>query len=224
MTSSQAESSPRPPKISSAWSQKQSTSAGSNCVPRRSVATATAAAVPPDVVEDLDVVGEVHQAHRRSDVIGARPAGHALAVPALEGLEQRGAHLLAEPELVGEVARRLAVLLHHALHRTARRREEVPDHADATHRRPATAEVARHEHAHGHRGQVSVVGVGVELLLLAEEDRDVARIGGTADPGEQGGVVGGRPHGRVDPDRVGQAHGDDGLAQHPLDRTTHPQV
>ena len=90
MTSSHAESSSSPRRISSAWSQKQSTRSGSNCVPRRSVATATAAAGAARVVEGLDVVGEVHQADRRRHLVGAGPAGHALAVPALERLDAAG--------------------------------------------------------------------------------------------------------------------------------------
>ena len=85
------------------------------------------------------------------------PARDALAVPPLERLDERRAHLVAELEPTGELARRLAVRLHHLLHRAAGGGEELADHADPAHAGAAVTEVPGDEHRHRHAGEVVVV-------------------------------------------------------------------
>ncbi len=179
---------------------------------------------PARVVEGLDAVGEVDETDRRRELRVADASRNALAVPSFERLQERGAHVVAQLQLTGELARRLAVRLHHLLHRATSRREELADHADAPHPRAAVAEVASDEHRHRHPGEVVVVRVGVEGRLVAEQLGQFARVGRARDPREERGVVGGRAHLGRDAGRVGEPHRDDGLAQHPLHRTAHAEV
>ena len=93
---------------------------------------------------------------------GARPSapaepGHALAVPALEGLQQRLAHRGAELQPRGKIARLLAVRLHDLLHRPARGRQELPDHPDPAETRLAAAEMTGDEDRHADAPEVPVV-------------------------------------------------------------------
>ena len=107
MTSSHAWTSSMPARIvRRAGRRKQSTSAGSNCVPRRSPGDLERGVDTAGGVESLDVVGEVDQAHRRRQVLAADLAGDAAAVPPLEGLQQRPAHVVAQLEPVGQLAGR----------------------------------------------------------------------------------------------------------------------
>src|SRR5579859_280752 len=82
------------------------------------------------VVERLDDVGQVHQADGRSQSIGAGRTGYPSSVPPFECLHQRLAHLWAELQPPGEIARRLAVRHHYLLHRVAGRGQELPDYPD----------------------------------------------------------------------------------------------
>ena len=132
-----------------------------------------------------------------SRIAGARSvvsdlAGHAPAVPALEGLDQRSAHAVAELEPIGELARRLAVRLHHLLHRAAGGGQELADHADPAQPGTSRGRGVGDEHRHRHPGEVVVVAVGEELGLVAEQLGQLARVGRAPHPGEQRGVVGRR--------------------------------
>ncbi len=74
------------------------------------------------VVERFDVVGKVDQPDGRGDLLAPDLSRHALAVPALEGLQERRAHVVPQTEAVGEVPGGHAMRLHHLLHRPSRGR------------------------------------------------------------------------------------------------------
>ena len=104
---------------SGATSQKSSTSVGSNWVPLRALATATAASMPPIRVEDLDDVGEVHQPGGHQDLRTAGPVRLALAVPPLERLRHAVADALVEAEPTGQRLGRAPVVVEHRVHGAA---------------------------------------------------------------------------------------------------------
>ena len=78
---------------SGASAQNTSTSAGSNCVPLRSRATATAASTPPLRWKTSTTSARVTSARRDQDLLALGLRRHALAVPALERLVEAVAHL-----------------------------------------------------------------------------------------------------------------------------------
>lgn len=176
------------------------------------------------VVERLDAVGHVDEANGRGEVIAAGLTGYPPPVPPLKGLPQRLAHRRAELQPAGEVARLLAVRLHHALHRPARGRQELPDHPDPVEARLAAAEMAGDEDRHGRAVEIRLARVGVELGLVAEQLRHLTGVHGAAHPGQQRRVIRRHAGRRIHPGRRSQPHGDHGLAQHPLHRAAHPQV
>ncbi len=210
--------------MTSGCAQKRSTSSGSNWVPRRSRATATAACGPAGVVESLDVVGQLDDPDRRRELRPTRLARHAFAVPALESLDERNRHRVAEIEAHGEVAGRLAVRLHHGLHAAAGSRHELADDAHPAQPGRAVAEVLGHEDGQRRPVQVAVVGLREQVRLIAEELGEFAGVGATSDPGEQRRVIRGCADFRLDPGGFRKPHRDDGLAKHALHRPAHAEV
>ncbi len=179
---------------------------------------------PAAVMERFDVVGEVDESDGGCQFSLADTTGDALSVPALEGLDERSRHGLAEVEPTGEIAGRLAVRLHHSLHTSTGGGEELADHADPAQPRAAVAEMLGDEHRHRHRGEIVVVAVRVQVHLVAEQLGQFARIGRTSDPGQKRRVVGRRAHLGTDAGVVGEPHRDHRLAEHSLHRPTHPEV
>ena len=67
---------------------------------------------PADPMQGLHVVGHMDDPHDPSDLVARQPGGRALAIPALERLLQRVAHLGTESESQRQVARGLTVTGH----------------------------------------------------------------------------------------------------------------
>ena len=178
-----------------------------------------------DPMQRLDVVGDVDDPHDTGDLVARQVAGRALAVPALERLLQRVAHLRAEPEPQRQVARGLAVRGHRPLDLLRAAREEPADHREPPDRGAPAGDVADHEAHHRQPGHVDQVAVGPHRRVVAEPLAHLVRVGHAADPRQQRHVEDRRPaRRRTSRRRSASRMRDDRLADDVLLRLTQPQI
>lgn len=161
------------------------------------------------------VVGDLHDSHDGFDFGSGQPGGHALAVPAFEGLGQCPPHLVGQAEPVGDVTGRLAVR-HKGIHDLAEAADEEPAEQGDTPQPAVGGEVPQQESHGGHGGQVDLVAVGAQLPVVAEPAGHFVGVGHAADPGQQRYVEGRALVGFGESGCPGEPGGDHRLPQHVL--------
>ena len=224
-TASQLLASSSPANRDAAHLANTSTISGSNCVPRRCLATSTAACVPSARWNTSTTSASVIQARGDENVCAARSLRHALAVPPLEGLLDAVAHPLRQAELRRQRVRRPPVVLQHRVGGPAPVADEGDSEPGPFRERPVGAEVAQDEQGPvGLGGEVGPAKIGLERGVVAEPLRLLVRVNVAAHPGDERGVV----HHFAVPVRqvqvLGQSQRDQRLAQHVLHRLAHAEV
>ena len=159
------------------------------------------------------------------ELVRAGRARHALAVPALEGLHRAAPHTArrARADRRGRWSTGSATPSPSAPTRPAVARNLPTMPILRSLERPV-AEVPGDEHRHRHTGQVVVVAVGEQVLSRRRTTRRVRWCRRRSRPRSAATCSRWRRAPRRRPRHVGEPHGDHGLAQHPLHRTTHAEV
>ena len=169
-------------------------------------------------VGDLDVFGELGHARGvrdRAATLASRPA---LAVPLLIRGAERVDHLCGQPELGGQRARHLCVVIEHAIDLAAARDGELEPRPEALQRRSAGAEEPQHGES------AAVVLARFQRDVVAEPLRLLVGVGVTADVDEQRRVVDRDALLLGQPLAVGEPQGDQALAEHVLHRLAEAEV
>ena len=151
-------------------------------------------------------------------------AGHALAIPAREDVQQRLLHLGAEAEAARDRRRDPAVRFHRLGGPAAAVRDQRRGHLDPPQRSLPVTHPPEHELHQRATRKVRTVGVGAERDLVAELRGQLVGVGRAADPREHRHVVHGRALGVVHPDALREAERDPALAQHVFLRQPEAEV
>src|SRR6266566_1112045 len=209
MTASQLLASSRPASTDAACPVKMSTTCGSNWVPRRCLATATAASVPPARWKTSTTSASATSREVRRICSPLAPLGTPL------------------PSQRSKVCSTLSLTRWGRPSRSPRpsaASQWFSIMASAT-RRPAPAEMPKDEQRlSGDRAEVGVPEVGLQGHLVAEPLRLLVGVDVAAHPGQQGRVVHDLPVGFVQAHPLGQPQRDQALAQDVFHRLAHAQV
>ena len=159
-------------------------------MPRRCLATWTAASIPPARWNTSTTSARQTSAGGREDLVSLEPLGDPVTVPALKRLLHAVADPLGQAELGREGIGGGPVVVQHLLGSLTALAEERDAEPGPLDRRPAGAEVAEHEQRLG-RGarEVGVPEIGLQRGVVAEPLRLFVGVDVAADPGDQRRVV-----------------------------------
>jgi hypothetical protein len=175
-------------------------------------------------MKHLDHVRQLHQPHRPAD-LAARPQSRvALAVPALEHLKQRVAHVLIETKSSRQLAGDDAVRSVHRVHRLTPREEELDRRTRAPRGRRARGQIPQHEARAVEPDQVRGVHVGAQCDVIAEPPGLLVGVDMAADPRQQRDVVDDHALGLIETAALAEPEGDHALPKHVLHRMAQPQI
>ena len=172
-------------------------------------------------VVDLDHVGQRHEARREQDLVLLQAERRVLAVPSLEGLLERPAHLVAEAEARSQgIGGQPVVLEHH--HGVAHAASEKAD----TRSHPLQQGSAGPDGVHHLRKARAIdePGVVLEGDVVAEPLGLLVGVDVTPHPRQQPAVVDDTPLGLVQAQPFGESQGDQALPDDVLHGLSQPQV
>ncbi len=138
-------------------------------------------------------------------------------------MQQRCEHDVGEPQLLTKLPRDACVVSDHGVHLAVAREHELETHAEAVQRRVAGSDQSE---GCSRSAEVRVVPVlvGLQRDVVSEPLGLLVCVGVAADVNEQRGVVDGAAFAIVEADSIGDAQGDDALAQDVLHRLPEAEV
>ena len=169
-----------------------------------------------DTVGDLDELRQLRQPCRHRHRLALGLAGPAVAVPLLVGPSEGGPHRIRQSELLGQQSRHRGVLGDHAVQLVPAGEHELEADPEAVQGRVARAQQPQRRGRPAQAPELMVVLARLEGDVVAEPLRLLVGVGVAADVDQEGGVVDDRALLVREPDPLGQAQGDQALAEHVL--------
>ena len=175
-------------------------------------------------VIDLDHVGQGNDPGRQQQVLALRAVRAPFPVPALEGLADRVADLLAQSQAPRERVSGVPVVGKHAVDVTVTARHKTHPHPRPREQRATRAQMARHVLQRRGPGGVDEPEVALKSEVITEPLRLLIGVDMAAHPDNQRGVIKTRTGSLVEAKQLPEPQRNQALPQDVLHRLVHAQV